>query len=26
VWPGHDWFDTAASDQLKFLARTFGTA
>lgn len=22
VWPGHDWFDTAAQDQVKFLART----
>ncbi|QRY43244.1 alpha/beta hydrolase [Mycolicibacterium boenickei] len=26
VWPGHDWFDTAAEDQVKFLARTLGTA
>ncbi|MGV0808347.1 alpha/beta hydrolase [Mycolicibacterium setense] len=24
VWPGHDWFDTAAQDQVKFLARTLG--
>jgi fermentation-respiration switch protein FrsA (DUF1100 family) len=24
VWPGHDWFDTAAEDQVKFLARTLG--
>lgn len=22
VWPGHDWFDTAVQDQLKFLTRT----
>ncbi|MFV8165625.1 alpha/beta hydrolase [Mycobacterium sp. 134] len=26
VWPGHDWFDTAAADQVKFLARTLGAA
>ncbi|MGA5545745.1 alpha/beta hydrolase [Mycobacterium sp. NPDC051198] len=26
VWPGHDWFDTAAEDQLMFLTRTLGTA
>lgn len=26
VWPGHDWFDTAAEDQVKFLTRTLGTA
>ncbi|OBB33604.1 alpha/beta hydrolase [Mycolicibacterium peregrinum] len=26
VWPGHDWFDTAAEDQLSFLTRTLGTA
>ncbi|MGW4101162.1 alpha/beta hydrolase [Mycobacterium sp. NPDC004974] len=25
VWPGHDWFDTAAEDQVKFLARTLGS-
>lgn len=25
VWPGHDWFDTAAQDQVKFLARTLGS-
>ncbi|MFN6550466.1 alpha/beta hydrolase [Mycolicibacterium septicum] len=24
VWPGHDWFDTAAGDQVKFLTRTLG--
>lgn len=24
VWPGHDWFDTAAQDQVNFLARTLG--
>ncbi len=24
VWPGHDWFDTAADDQMKFLIRTLG--
>lgn len=26
LWPGHDWFDTAAGDQVKFLARTLGSA
>ncbi|WP_441960230.1 alpha/beta hydrolase [Mycolicibacterium houstonense] len=26
VWPGHDWFDTAADDQLKFLTRTLRPA
>lgn len=26
VWPGHDWFDTAAGDQVKFLTRTLGSA
>ncbi|OMC41293.1 alpha/beta hydrolase [Mycobacterium sp. GA-1841] len=26
VWPGHDWFDTAADDQVKFLTRTLVTA
>ncbi|MEV0670403.1 alpha/beta hydrolase [Mycobacterium sp. NPDC050441] len=25
VWPGHDWFDTAVDDQVKFLTRTLGT-
>ncbi|BBX26604.1 alpha/beta hydrolase [Mycolicibacterium alvei] len=24
VWPGHDWFDTAVEDQVRFLARTLG--
>lgn len=23
VWPGHDWFDKAATDQVAFLSRTF---
>ncbi|OLP03927.1 alpha/beta hydrolase [Mycolicibacterium porcinum] len=26
VWPGHDWFDTAADDQVRFLTRTLGRA
>ncbi|OBG83087.1 alpha/beta hydrolase [Mycobacterium sp. E802] len=26
VWPGHDWFETAADDQVKFLTRTLVTA
>ncbi|MCA4723107.1 alpha/beta hydrolase [Mycolicibacterium fortuitum] len=26
VWPGHDWFDTAASDQLRFLTQSLGSA
>jgi uncharacterized protein len=26
VWPGHDWFDTAAEDQVAFLARTLRPA
>lgn len=26
VWPGHEWFETAASDQLRFLAQTLGSA
>jgi dienelactone hydrolase len=25
VWPGHDWFDKAAGDQVAFLDRTFRT-
>jgi len=25
VWPGHDWFDKAACDQVAFLDRTFRT-
>ncbi|KAA0109192.1 alpha/beta hydrolase [Mycolicibacterium sp. P1-5] len=26
VWPGHDWFERAAADQVAFLARTFSTS
>jgi uncharacterized protein len=26
VWPGHDWFEKAAADQVAFLARTFSTS
>ncbi|MHC9293110.1 alpha/beta hydrolase [Mycobacterium sp. LTG2003] len=26
VWPGHDWFDTAVEDQLRFLARSLISA
>ncbi len=26
VWPGHDWFDKAAGDQVAFLARTLSRA
>ncbi|WP_166903891.1 alpha/beta hydrolase [Mycobacterium sp. DL440] len=26
VWPGHDWFDTAVEDQVKFLTRTLQPA
>lgn len=26
VWPGHDWFDTAAEDQVRFLTRTLRSA
>jgi hypothetical protein len=25
VWPGHEWFEKAAADQVAFLARTFST-
>jgi pimeloyl-ACP methyl ester carboxylesterase len=26
VWPGHDWFEKAAGDQVAFLSRTFSTS
>lgn len=26
VWPGHDWFDKAAADQIAFLSRTLNTS